>query len=584
MEQVMGLIESPPQVSLQIKKLRPSRQKPLSIPTTSSANIPVDARSVLVGLGRSAAATLLDSIQKRNLNGNEKAIRTEWAVNMAKHLDQYVERFIQSRKPQEQPEIRSRAHSVKIYFLENDEGLGMTPLERMAQVYEHLPRPNDPTEAENFESAVRTHMAFLVEKSFDQHFVNPQEYLSHGFEHSLRVVNYSDQVVEALPQIVEVMTRKYAISEGEARFMIDQVALLHDIGYPQLYGNDKAAHSIVGARMVDNQEHVRLIWTMIQTPGAQTANLIHDFRDAILFHNADKFEQIYSARIETAHGRFLAADIDSILDVISTFTRSPQEFDLPKASSMRIFVSTEETKRTLLEAFRLLKHGAPEVIVVEDVFRGRSINLLQPKIQTLGLEFAQVDAMQSPLQAIIRIADNLDLLPERLSLVQQETAFGEICRLFGDNGDSSQALKQLEKLAHSKNAQASLETFKQQVIDSVLNLPEYAGLPKYRRDAIVRLALTQDSKQYRHIAGCLGLQEVSVQTNPQTQGLEIVIQAKPETYRSLQSIVATEDVRDEDGNKRQVDIPVSDYQIWRTQEAFKSLRVGGRPITVRVGQ
>ncbi len=546
-----------------VAQANPKVKKPLVIQPSAAP----EARQVLVGMSKSAAATLLESIMARD-GGGENAIRTARAQAMAAHLDQYTE------------QLPERQELSKAYFLNNDERLGMTPLERIAMVYEHLTPPDNPEQATESESTIRKHMAFLVEKAFDQQLVNPPEYLSHGFEHSLRVVNYSDKVVEALPQTIDAMVKKYGISRGEARFMIDQVALLHDIGYTQLYGSDKAAHSIVGAQMVNSREHTRLLRALVQTQGAQTDNLIHDFRDAILFHNADKVEQIFSARIETSHGRFLATDINSIMNVISTFARNPQEFDLAQSSSMHIYVSTEEVKLTLLETFRQLEHEPPEIVVVEDVFRGRSINLLQPKIRALGLEFAQVDALESPMQAIIRIADNLDFLPERLSPVQQESAFQEICRIFGDKGDISKDLEQLEKLSQ----QAKLVAFKRQVIDSVLELPEYSGLPKSRRDAILRLALAQDSKQYRHIAGCLGLEAVEFQINPQTQALEVVARVNPQKYQSLQAIVATEYVLDEHDNKQQVDIPVSDYQIWRTQEAFKSLRVDGKPITVRVQQ
>jgi len=64
----------------------------------------------------------------------------------------------------------------------------------------------------------------------------------------------------------------------------------------------------------------------------------------------------------------------------------------------------------------------------------------------LGLEYRLADLRKDPLPSAIRLADNMDIMANRLSVIQREPAFLDIVRILGDGKPVSQLLSQLESL------------------------------------------------------------------------------------------------------------------------------------------
>ena len=71
------------------------------------------------------------------------------------------------------------------------------------------------------------YLSFVLERAVDQHLNDPENYVSHGFNHSLNVVKYTDQIMTAYPEIIDRVHWQYDVTPLQARFILRNVALLH---------------------------------------------------------------------------------------------------------------------------------------------------------------------------------------------------------------------------------------------------------------------------------------------------------------------------------------------------------------------
>jgi len=147
-----------------------------------------------------------ESILEQSMEGREiNTERAERAKEMSKMLDQYVEarmedyfqealhkqesksgELTQTEKESLLESVGARVERARDFFVSIDVGKREnTPLERIAQAYEFLSRPDNVEQQETFDAAMRAHMQEIVERAFDQHIDNPEQYVSHGFDHSL---------------------------------------------------------------------------------------------------------------------------------------------------------------------------------------------------------------------------------------------------------------------------------------------------------------------------------------------------------------------------------------------------------------
>jgi hypothetical protein len=585
-----------------------------------------------------------ESIFEQSLEGREVSEeRVERAREMSRRLDSYVESRMddyidEALKKHEEKygevsenervgisgSVRDRVERARDFFVSIDLGKREnTPMERMAQSYEFLEGPQDESMRESFESAMNAHMNEIVERAFDQHLENPEQYVSHGFDHSLNVADYTREIIDQNESIVSATAEKYGISAGEAKFMLEQVALFHDCGYPHVGARDKAVHGIAGADLVSSPKMQEMFNGLITSPDAKKDKLNHDLRDSILFHSADKVQKVFEAKIETTRGKFLT-DSSDVLEVISAF-HDPElnPAGVPRDVT-RIVVSNEKMKVTIEES--LLKAAADterkanytpanvEVTVSEAPLRGRFADLKEKKDKKLGLEYSEVDATESPLHSVIRLADNMDMRSNRFSPTQREPAFRDIYQAMGDNNAESLLLQEVAKIpedASSAEIQRQISQISEQleiklnsrrlteivkkkdaetlvkwiIIKRVLSDPQYEGLSEEKKQEIATIALLSNHESIRHFGGCESVRGVELSQMEKEGGVEtpvVVITVNREQFDELNKTIITEDSKDKDLNISSVDVGVGEYQVWRAEEAYRSLSVGGLKVEVRV--
>jgi len=527
----------------------------------------------------------------------------------------------------------TKVAEIQEYFTAPDPRLRMTPLERIAQTYESLVRPIDTEGQSIFDSAVRLHAQEISGRAFDQQVENPLKFVSHGFDHTLSVVEYGKKILEQNPEFLTAMKEKYGISDRLSEFMLDNLVLFHDTGYRELNGRGKAAHAIAGADIVSNEQVRDMFRSIIRSQQSNieketVETILHDFRDAVLFHNADTVQHAFDAKVATTLGEFLV-DSKNVVDVISTFRRQQTPAGMPREVTT-VYVQSEEMKAEL--EHELTEGGVIAPIQIEVIkedeskkFHGRVLDLASKGDEMIGLEFHDIDLTDTPFQAYIRLADNMDISPERLSVTQKEAVFKEICQRFGNGEEESQVLKKLENftataayVARRSNSDAMLafaentdlakelivESFhldvadehavdemdekmravtspaeaealwKEIIIDRILQSDQFSSLPGSEKETMRSLVMVLDSWDFRYFGGY----ESIVTVRPTHTGVTIVL--NKEKYEGLNNIRVSEDVLNRHGDTARVPVGVGEYQVWRLQQAYKSIHINGKPIEI----
>ncbi len=325
------------------------------------------------------------------------------------------------------------------------------PLVRMSAPFEHLKKPVDPAALENFNYGMHSYAQELARRAFDQHMDNPEQYVSHGFDHSINVANYTREVLKLNPEIAAAAMLKYGISEGEALFMLETVALLHDCGYPCVGCKAKSVHGISGADIVVSM--LPMFEKMITSETAKKEMLFNDFRNSIMFHSADKVEEKFTTKLISTQGTFLA-DHKNVIKVLSNFYDPAKNPSGQPRYVTEIFVQDAHMK---VEMEQLLKEAhedlvrklenappLPKVTMQKGLFEGRFADLEEKKDKLLGLEFSRTDLLSSPL-TMIRLVDNMDMRKTRFTPTQNESAFRQIYLKLGDGQDISKFAVVLEE-------------------------------------------------------------------------------------------------------------------------------------------
>src|SRR5690606_19976213 len=104
--------------------------------------------------------------------------------------------------------------------------------------------------------------------------------------------------------------------------------------------------------------------------------LLHDFRDAILFHNADTVQQAFNAKVVTSLGEFLT---NNVAEVVSTFSRQPTPAGVPREVTT-VYVQTEAAKEALEQQLSERSITSPITIMVlhaydKNELKGRVLDL-----------------------------------------------------------------------------------------------------------------------------------------------------------------------------------------------------------------
>lgn len=534
--------------------------------------------------------------------------RERRALAMAVALDRYVEKAYARQvehavkhalkdlqkvnlSPDQKTQIAEKAEA-KIFkkfsdsiqfFVSVDSRKGpVAPLERMCAPFDYLSPPEDKVKNEQFEKGISDYSAELARLAFDQHLDNPEQYVSHGFDHSINVANYTRDVLNMNPEIYRAAASKYKISEGEAKFMLETVALLHDCGYPCVGCKAKSVHGVSGADIVLPMRE--MFQKFINSPEAKQEELFSDFRNSIMFHSADKIEYAFSSKIVSTLGTFLA-DQQNIVQVLSNFYNPDKNPSGQARFVTEIYVQNPEVKKEIevtLQAAREDFEGKagraielPKVTIHDGLFKGRFADLEFNKDKLLGLEFSTADLLSQPLN-MIRLVDNMDMRKTRFTPTQNEAAFRRVYYELGNNNEISQIAMSLEKLEREvdtmvKKAKSPQERLGLQadisratkelvlaqiermqtvkdpltqsvfaklkseadamenpaetrkilnrvLIDTIFEQPEFRDMPADVKQEVRLIGMSQSSIDLRHFGGCEAVMDVQLRGIPLENG------------------------------------------------------------------
>lgn len=618
-----------------------------SVESANSTPQSVDVKST----SADSQTEMLNISKEKESVSPEQLRRDEQTVGLKKNLLELVkskraELFSKNpdwSKERRMKEIHKLVDSARFFvtekeFLNGDGSRVMaTPIDRVVRGYDVLETDRPISELQK--EKIMQHSEAVLKLAYDQHLDNPEYYVSHGFDHTLNVTDNSESIITQNPEIVSAIQEKYHVSAGEAKFLVTTVGWFHDFGYPHVGELGKAVHAVAGADIVNSEQMRQIHSGLITSEGADTPQLLADIRDAILFHSADKVERAFSSKLVTSHGQFLVDD-KNIIDVISQFSREPTVASDTR-QVLRIEVPNEEIKAQLEAQLRAAmvdtaqKIGEqadwPTIVVTGQEYKGRDIDLKQKKDALLGVEFQNVDALTSPLHAVIRLADNIDMRAERFSQVQSTPAFREIYAALGDpRGDIGQvtikmedlvqiskkeargekdpnkskeiladAIAQLKELAkpfagellqsHPNNAELLARIDQASSLDGVLaewnravtervlekHADELSGQPGVA-DKIREIAPYQNSVSFRHFGGCEAVMGVKL------VGSELLVTVDKVKFLDLNQVKVAEKTVDKNGVKHDTTVGVGEYQVWRAREAYESIRINGSAVMVRI--
>ena len=452
--------------------------------------------------------------------------------------------------------------------------------------------------------------------AMQQHIDNPEQYVSHGFDHTVNVLEQASKMLNDNPQMIDKVASDYGVSKDEAKFLLKSVALFHDFGYPMIGEKDKAAHGIAGANLINSEAVSGAIKNVVKSnqdnPEKQKA-MINALRDAVLFHSADKIEKHYGAKIETTLGSFLV-DVDGNME---TFAEVMSRFDKDTgdaAITVKVAdgVSADQIKNKVRELRDLQarnlgvdpeeynqKEGEVKVEVVEGKkgFGGRRADLEKKGDEKLGLEYQAIDMFKDPMQAIIRLSDNMDMQQSRFSDLQRTPAFQEVIGRLGDS--TSQHYQKSQEIFEASNAaKDAVKALEKQISSNAAlkNDPEFSGRYKAAKEAeanakkaekeyvnnvtedviktlgvddktaasLRKIGAYQNNISFRHFGGCKAIKDVGIKNGVLT------VTVNRAEFEQLNKTKVTE--KNNAGQK--VSVGVGEYQIWRTKEAFSSIGAG----------
>ena len=472
-------------------------------------------------------------------------------------------------------------------------------------------------------------MDHIFSHALEQEVENPEQFASHGFDHSIRVKQHIDSVVDDNPQLLDVMENKYALNEEQARAVLGLVAVYHDFGYPTVGARGKSLHAVTGAAITMDHEFRETFSEALGMSQDESAELCHDFTRAVLFHGADKVEHAFDAKIKVGHAEFLV-DADNAAEAFTLFNRENMDEEV-------MIVCSEQVEQNIrgamaegsgLEGIVFERPGEGEVSP-DGKFLGRAVDLKKKKDKVLGLEYHQVDAQEDPLAFCIRVADNMDMTHERLSEFQQDESYRMIYHTYGNTkgnvrGNALAALEDVEKYVDScggdmilkysperlEEAQAKLSecldvygpvighyvgedalaqaepgdiedlltAYKSGIIEEIF---EVNDVSQQERGKLRDVGLKMHSQDIMHNGGLEVINDVHLQID-HTGRTCINVEVERDEFLALNENTVTERSLDNIGNEQSMEVGVGEYQIWRGYEALRSLRFEEQTIPIRV--
>ena len=300
----------------------------------------------------------------------------------------------------------------------------------------------------------------ILKRAIDQQIDNPPEYVSHGFDHSLRVMDNVDAITKGNREVLKDFMKEYGINEAQAVLMMKMTGILHDLGYPDSAGFSKALHAAGGAALFIAE----IAGPLGEAAGLDIKNnpqhqaLIKKLADAIQYHGADKKEDKYENEAGNKENLIFTHKVIINLEIPGTSATYPQEF-LITAETWKKFNGNEQQiidyygKRYNAKVrdvrFDLARNDSAASVMLDShgdpihdnsgnpikIYEGRYADFPgaagRKGENAAGIEYKEVDLYKDPLGAVIRFADNLDMTEARFSEYQITSEFREYYERLG---------------------------------------------------------------------------------------------------------------------------------------------------------
>ncbi len=299
----------------------------------------------------------------------------------------------------------------------------------------------------------------MLKSAIDQQIDNPPEYVSHGFDHSLRVMDHVERVLKGNPEAIAEYAKKYDISHAQAKMMMKMVGIAHDFGYPLKGDLNKSIHALTGthhflaefARPMANAMGLDL-----SNPKHQKA--IKNLANAIEKHSADKIEGKY--KDSAGKKKPLEFDRKIVVEIKVTGTdMTYQQELLISSATLQQYPNVTAYVRNHFKNLDIQLAGGITVVHAPpgQKFYGRHVDLpgtTQKGEIPAGVEYTGADLMplpegvpkpsrhtdpntpglrykHDPLLALIRYSDNMDMAENRFSDFQKSTPFRRLYERLG---------------------------------------------------------------------------------------------------------------------------------------------------------
>ncbi len=355
-----------------------------------------------------------------------------------------------------------RLKATEAYF--NQEKIG----EIIALYQEQYKQQESLSEQEK--RAIEAHFRLVLERGFLQKYYNQEQDVSHGFNHSLDVMEISNNIIEVQDQLRGDIQERYGLKDEESvSFVIKNVALFHDFGYPdccrrQLHKNSHALYSsdIVNIMSVAIEGEPEgeisfkdLLGKFVyeendEQKSEKLEKLYKDFFEAVFYHNADRIDDIvFVGKIKTNRGEFLVQKND--------LPRLREELNQCERETIIYGLEMNEGLKDDEEIMAIIDKMEAEVKWTEKNFRGRQIDFAKKKDRLFGIEHTKFAAEKNPLALIIHWADNLDISKSRLTDLQQHEVFRDFYWALGAGKENSEYSRFEYGIEQAKNEKESAE-------------------------------------------------------------------------------------------------------------------------------
>jgi len=470
--------------------------------------------------------------------------------------------------------------------------------------------------------------AHINKQALQQEIDNPEQYVGHGFGHSLNVKKQVENILDTNPQIIERMSEIYKISPEKSRMLSQLVAIYHDFGYPEVPKDTngkslgKALHAITGAEILKQDEFIKIFnECFTEIPTKSQEKMLSDLVDGVLFHSADKVEIHRTAKIKIAHGEFII-DNENIINVYNKFGGNHKNGEIEIEASAHNIVQIKE----------VLKHeGISEsrfnfIETDKKIFSGRMVDLNKKDDEILGVEYRKADAMEDPLLFLVRMADNTDMTPDRFSDIQKTIAFRDVYHFMGEGKsgklfsylesvkkqvekgikvgeganekiikkDPQEALKEVLSfikkdpeitqlcknfeinLDEKKSVDAIFTKLQTKFFDNIFSNPKYTEeIQKFGAKKMREILEEQNSVSFRHFGGCESIKNVELDNGT------LIVKVSGQEYTKLNKTLVHEKFKVGDEFK-DVKVGVGEYQVFRFMDANQSLKNGDDGIKIQI--